>query len=82
MQIVSWGDDLHEMTTLFSGEIRKVFQNLLKVFPKVLKVFGAFFFVCNSFALKVTFSSKRHFFIQERFNKLFYGIDMIIKCGI
>ena len=33
--------------------------------------------------LKAIYSSKdRHFFIQERFNKLIHGINMIIKCGI
>ena len=32
--------------------------------------------------LKATYSSKRrHFIIQERFNKLIYGINTIIKCG-
>ena len=27
------------------------------------------------------FLKNRHFFIQERFNKLLYSINMIIKCG-
>ena len=27
------------------------------------------------------FLKNRHFFIQERFNKLIYGINMIIKSG-
>ena len=32
--------------------------------------------------LKAPYSSKnRHFIIQERFNKLIYGINAIIKCG-
>ena len=33
-------------------------------------------------ALKAYKSSKIDIFIKERFNKLIYGIDTIIKCGI
>ena len=32
--------------------------------------------------LKTPYSSKIDIFIQERFNKLIYSINMIIKCGI
>ena len=28
------------------------------------------------------FIKNRHFFIQEKFNKLMYGINTVIKCGI
>ena len=32
--------------------------------------------------VKAPYSSKIDIFIQERFNKLIYGINTIIKCGI
>ena len=54
MQIVSWGDDLHEMSKLFSGKIRKVFQNLLKFLASVLCVHSCCCcvkFICFNHAL-------------------------------
>ena len=69
MHIVSWGDDLHEMTTpIFWGNKKSmVVQNLLNFFPKVLRVIIIIFFVvCNSFALKAPFSSKIDIFFYPR----------------
>ena len=65
MQIVSWGDDLHEMTTPIFWGNKKSISKSAESFSQGAESFWGFFFVCNSFALKVTFSSKRHFLSKK-----------------
>ena len=55
--------------TLFAGKNKKNIMNLS----------SAGF--ADSTASSIFFKN-RHFIIQERFNKLIYGIDTIIKCGM
>ena len=54
---------------------------LRPVCPNTYGKYG-FFFVFFFFYCKGSiFLKNRHFIIQERFNKLIYGINTIIKCG-
>ena len=53
-------------------EVKKV-ASLLKMTEFLPSIFSP---------LKCSISLKnRHFIVQERFNKLIYGINTIIKCG-
>ena len=44
--------------------------------------YNALCFIAISVFEDSIFLKNRHFFIQERFDKLLYSINMIIKCGI
>ena len=74
MQIVSNGDTLHEMSFLVSEKKNNNKKNIITFWSaefaqRVVKIKGSIFLI------------NKHFIIQEKFNKLIYGINATLKCG-